>query len=287
MTEPGWYPDPLGGQGARYWDGIRWDGAVQPGLPPASIQEYPEPPPTTEKPRRLWPVWVGLGVTVAIAIGSAAITLTRPAGDAPESAPSAAPASTPTTAAASPTLSTEDIADSVQVSMQRKFDDDPDLREFRLKVVDVVLVHKAGNEFKGIATVQTSDGVEHDVPVDVTADDENTLWEAEPGAFAFVQDVRPALPPRPVIPPPNPMENFKLCPSGLSGVASADTSCAFADSVRAAWYAHPGPAVMAYSPVTKQSNLMRCVPAVTDAWPESKRCTGTNAQGTVLVVYID
>lgn len=54
MTTPGWYPDPLGGQGARYWDGTQWDGAV-----PPELQEFPDSPPApapVEKPRRNWPV---------------------------------------------------------------------------------------------------------------------------------------------------------------------------------------------------------------------------------------
>ena len=45
-------------------------------------------------------------------------------------------------------------------------------------------------------------------------------------------------------------ENFTICPSGLSGVSTADTSCAFADNVRRAWYSQPGTIVTAYSPVT-------------------------------------
>ena len=44
---------------------------------------------------------------------------------------------------------------------------------------------------------------------------------------------------------------------------------------------------MAYSPVTHQSYLMTCGPATTDVWAEAKRCVGTNAHGTLLVVYID
>ena len=45
-------------------------------------------------------------------------------------------------------------------------------------------------------------------------------------------------------------ENFTVCPSGMSGVSTDDTSCAFADSVRRAWYGQPGTIVTAYSPVT-------------------------------------
>ncbi|MDZ7883597.1 MAG: hypothetical protein U5N53_12080 [Mycobacterium sp.] len=65
-----------------------------------------------------------------------------------------------------------------RMSMQRMLDKDPDLKG--LNVVEVLLVHKSGNEYKGIATVKESDDTEHDVPVEVTADDENvcgrTRW---------------------------------------------------------------------------------------------------------------
>ena len=45
-------------------------------------------------------------------------------------------------------------------------------------------------------------------------------------------------------------DNFTVCPSGMSGVSTDDTSCAFADNVRWAWYSQPGTIVTAYSPVT-------------------------------------
>ncbi len=292
---PGWYPDPLGGEGARYWDGAEWEGAIHP-HPPADVQEFPEPATTPEKQPQSWLLWAGLGAAAVVAVGSLAFALTRPTGDAPEPEPAptlTAPTPTFTAPAVSPA---EQAAATVKVSMQRKLDSDPELKEFDLTVVDVMLVNKAGNEFKGIATVRTPDGEEHDVPIDVTADNDSALWEAPPGAFLFAVDPPlpppPAAPPRPApapVPPdlaPDTRENFRMCPSGLSGVASADTSCAFADSVRSAWYSQPGRTITAFSPVTRQSYVMTCAPAVTDAWSTSKRCWGTNAFGAVLIVYI-
>ena len=287
MTNPpGWYPDPLGGQGARYWDGTQWDGAIQP-----EPQEFPEsPPPPVQKPRRNWPVWVGLAATAAIAVGSAAFVMTRTSSDPPQATPTPAPA---TTAAIPTPAPAQAVAREVKTAMQRNLDDDEDLNG--LTVVEVLLVHKSGNEYKGIATVKTSDDTEHDVPVDVTADNENVLWETPPGAFAFAEESEPAPPPpAPRLPPPPPpaalgpgdVESFRLCPSGLTGVASAETSCAFADNVRRSWYGQPGSVVTAYSPVTGRLYTMRCAPADTDAWPTSKRCTGTNPQGDPLIVYI-
>lgn len=80
---------------------------------------------------------------------------------------------------------------------------------------------------------------------------------------------------------------FTVCPSGLTGVATFDTSCAFADNVRAAWYAQPGSTVIAYSPVTDLFYTMQCAAAwTTTVWSNPKRCFGVNSFGAVLIVYI-
>jgi hypothetical protein len=207
---------------------------------------------------------------------------------------------TPTTTPEAKASRTDQVAAEVQSSMQSKLDSDPDLSPLRLKVIHVDLVNKAGNEYKGIATVTTLRETTHDVPIEVTADGDKVLWEAPPGAFLFAVQDTPTHAPAPTAaapPPPTtllppspgsgPVENFKICPSGLSGVASDETSCAFADNVRSSWYSQPGQSVIAYSPVTHQSYLMTCTPATTTVWPGAKRCSGVNAQGTILIVYID
>jgi hypothetical protein len=82
-------------------------------------------------------------------------------------------------------------------------------------------------------------------------------------------------------------DSFDVCPSGLTGVATSDTSCAFADNVRAAWYTQPGRTVFTYSPVTDRFYTMQCDYAWTTAyWSNPKRCYGINAFGAPLVVYI-
>lgn len=83
------------------------------------------------------------------------------------------------------------------------------------------------------------------------------------------------------------VEPFTVCPSGLSGVSTPDTSCEFADNVRRAFYTEPGWTVFAYSPVTGQFYTMQCfVTVTTHWWPVPKRCFGINAYGELLVVYI-
>jgi hypothetical protein len=79
---------------------------------------------------------------------------------------------------------------------------------------------------------------------------------------------------------------FTVCPSGMSGVSTDDTSCAFADNVRFSWYAQPGTIVTAYSPVTRQTYTMQCTTTSTTVWPEAKRCVGVNSFGAGLIVYV-
>ncbi len=276
MSDPGWYP-PI--------EGAHWQRPAE-DFPTSAVE--PEPAPATAK--RNWVVPAALAVGAAGVASAVTLVVLWPRQETAPAPPTIATATQPAPST-SALQSAEVVSHAVQSSMQKDLDSDPDLPS--LKVTKVTLVHKSGNEYKGIATVRTSDGELHDVQVDVTADDANLLWETTPGAFAFAYDEPPPPPPtvRPPPPPPpapsSPVENFKLCPSGLSGAASEDTSCAFADNVRAAWYSTPGSTVMAYSPVTHVSYLMTCAPATTDIWPEAERCVGTNAQGTLLIVYID
>ena len=69
--------------------------------------------------------------------------------------------------------------------------------------------------------------------------------------------------PPPELPTPAPAPpgrgRFIVCPSGRDGVASAVTSCAFADNVRRVYYNQGQPdGLVAYSPVTDESYLMQC-----------------------------
>lgn len=77
-------------------------------------------------------------------------------------------------------------------------------------------------------------------------------------------------------------EAFLVCPSGVSGVATSVTSCAFADNVRAAYHQQGAGSVVAYSPVTGRWYDMWCEPGYVselNAWPwsvSSVRCSGGN-----------
>ncbi|MFV8162712.1 hypothetical protein ACNQVK_11535 [Mycobacterium sp. 134] len=107
----------------------------------------------------------------------------------------ASPESPKAVSAPQPVMSkTEIAAAGVKTSMQRKFDGDAELSRLKLTVADVTLVNKAGNEYKGIATIRTSNGATHDVPIDVTADGDNLIWDAAPGAFLFALQDPPSPP---------------------------------------------------------------------------------------------
>lgn len=95
-TPAGWYPDPSGARGQRYWDGLRWTehrtdqptmappGALAPALPPA-------------KKRKVWP-WI-VGVVLALFLIGAV------SGHSSESGTSSTSAShTPTTAKVSASI---------------------------------------------------------------------------------------------------------------------------------------------------------------------------------------
>lgn len=89
-----------------------------------------------------------------------------------------------------------------------------------------------------------------------------------------------------VVAPTANADEFTICPSGMSGVATDDTSCAFADNVRYSWYAQPGTIITAFSPVTGDTYTMQCTSTLTNVWGEAKRCVGVNSSGAGLIVFI-
>lgn len=88
---PGWYPDPAGGPGQRYWDGAVWRDAA-----PAAPNPYPAAPAApAAKKRKLWPWLVG-GLVVLLALAAMggkgskdtpSVTANAPSASAPAAAP--------------------------------------------------------------------------------------------------------------------------------------------------------------------------------------------------------
>ena len=82
-------------------------------------------------------------------------------------------------------MSIEQIGETVKASMQQKFNSDDQFKEWHLSVTKVQVLKQGDNRFQGIATV-LHEGTTHDVPVEITADGLNVIWQVQPGAFMFV-----------------------------------------------------------------------------------------------------
>jgi hypothetical protein len=81
--------------------------------------------------------------------------------------------------------STEQIGETVKKSMQQKFDSDSQFKEWHLSVTSVQVLKQGENRYQGMATVM-HEGESHDVPVEITADGSNVMWQAPSGSFMFV-----------------------------------------------------------------------------------------------------
>jgi len=82
-------------------------------------------------------------------------------------------------------LSKDDIADTVKTSTQQKFDSDSQFKDWHLWVTGVDVLSKGGNQYQGIAHIYHA-GTSHDVPVEITVDGRDVMWQTAPGAFVFV-----------------------------------------------------------------------------------------------------
>lgn len=80
---------------------------------------------------------------------------------------------------------------------------------------------------------------------------------------------------------------FVMCPGGHSGVATAVTSCAFADNVRRSYLSQGSGSVIAYSPVTDALYDMWCQPGYRAAFGngavvDSALCVGGSNAAVVV-----
>lgn len=82
-------------------------------------------------------------------------------------------------------MSNEEISSTVQLSMQQKFNTDPQFSTYGFKVEGVQVLKQSENQYQGLVKIRYS-GDAHDVPVQVTVDGRNVMWTAQPGAFMFV-----------------------------------------------------------------------------------------------------
>jgi len=78
------------------------------------------------------------------------------------------------------------LTSEVQASMQHKFDTDPDLSKFKIRVDDLGLIRETDTKYSGMATVHTLNTGERQVSIAVKADGSYMMWEADRGAFLFL-----------------------------------------------------------------------------------------------------
>lgn len=72
--------------------------------------------------------------------------------------------------------STEELAKSVRAEIAEKIKSDPDMSG--IEIGDLTLVHRSGNEYRGILEV-TENGAEQQYSVSVTYDGSSLMWELE------------------------------------------------------------------------------------------------------------
>lgn len=88
--------------------------------------------------------------------------------------------------------SNEDVTKSAKASLQQYLESDPNLKSLHLSVVDLTVVKVGENTYQGLATV-SSNTSQRDIPLKIWADRQNTMWQADPGAFsAFMLEPKPA-----------------------------------------------------------------------------------------------
>jgi hypothetical protein len=78
-----------------------------------------------------------------------------------------------------------DISSEVKESMQHTFETDPQFAKYHLVVSKVDVMHKSGNDYEGMAVVDSPKAVDHDVAIHVTAEGDRIMWQSDPGAFVW------------------------------------------------------------------------------------------------------
>lgn len=79
-----------------------------------------------------------------------------------------------------------ELASEVRESMQSSLTSDERYKPYNLTVIKVTLIKSGDNTYDGMAAIKPLNGPQGDVPVDVTYDGENLLWQTQPGAFMFL-----------------------------------------------------------------------------------------------------
>ncbi len=73
----------------------------------------------------------------------------------------------------------------VRTSVQNTMSTDPRFAQWGLTVTGVQVERLTDSTYQGTATIEY-EGVSHSIPLHVTYDGKNVVWQTEPGAFSFV-----------------------------------------------------------------------------------------------------
>ena len=68
-------------------------------------------------------------------------------------------------------------------AMQGYFDNPANDRGISIRVIDVTLIKMAPNKYEGMANMQAEGHYPHQIPIHVTADDQNIMWNIDAGAL--------------------------------------------------------------------------------------------------------
>jgi hypothetical protein len=68
-------------------------------------------------------------------------------------------------------------------AIQGYFDNPANDRGISIRVIDVTLIKMAPNKYEGMANMQAEGHYPHQIPIHVTADDQNIMWNIDAGAL--------------------------------------------------------------------------------------------------------
>lgn len=80
-------------------------------------------------------------------------------------------------------ISKDNIAETVKVSLQQKLTEQAMFKGHGLNVKSINVIHKNGNEYKGLATV-TKGSKKAQIILDITVDGEQVMWQIPAGGMA-------------------------------------------------------------------------------------------------------
>ena len=80
----------------------------------------------------------------------------------------------------------EQIGNTVQGSMQKTFDSDPNFSPLHFKVSKVTAVKHSDTNYDGTAMINYQ-GKDHEVPVHITLNDDKVNWKTDPGSLSFAE----------------------------------------------------------------------------------------------------